>query len=82
MIYLQTFRMPAREDEEAFFSADPRNQRTCYTTKYPFHVFRYRQLPEFTFEPVTCTALRFTGYGCWSESTDMFSIRELLIYEQ
>lgn len=55
MIYLQTFRMPAREDEEAFFSnaADPRNQRTCYTTKYPFHVFRYRQLPEFTFEPVT-----------------------------
>ena len=55
MIYLQTFRMPAREDEEAFFSdpTDPRNQRTCYTTKYPFHVFRYRQLPEFTFEPVT-----------------------------
>ena len=53
MIYLQTFRMPAREDEEAFFSADPRNQWTCYTTKYPFHVFRYRQLPEFTFEPVT-----------------------------
>ena len=55
MIYLQTFRMPAREDEESFFSdpTDPRNQRTCYTTKYPFHVFRYRQLPEFTFEPVT-----------------------------
>lgn len=55
MIYLQTFRIPAREDEEAFFSdpTDPRNHRTCYTTKYPFHVFRYRQLPEFTFEPVT-----------------------------
>lgn len=45
MIYLETFRMPSREAEEDFFSniADPRNRRTCYTTKYPFHVFRYRQ---------------------------------------
>ena len=32
MICLHAFRMPAREDEEAFFS-DPRNQRICYTAK-------------------------------------------------
>ncbi len=49
------------------------------TTKESFGM---SYLNKFTFEPVTCTALRFTGYGCWSESTDMFSIRELLIYEQ
>lgn len=55
MLYLRSFQMLTRQDEEGFFSnaADPRNRRTCYTTKYPFHVFRYRQLPAFTFEPVT-----------------------------
>lgn len=44
MICLHAFRMPAREDEEAFFS-DPRNQRICYTAKEPFHVFRCCHLP-------------------------------------
>ena len=45
MICLHAFRMPAREDEEAFFS-DPRNQRICYTAKEPFHVFRCCHLPQ------------------------------------
>lgn len=55
MRYLQAFQMPDRDAEEAFLSnpADPRSRRTCYATKYPFQVFRYRQLPEFTFEQVT-----------------------------
>ena len=28
-------------------------RRTCYTTKYPFHVFRYRDVPKLTLEPIT-----------------------------
>ena len=55
MIYLQCFQMPTKEDEERYF-ADPQNfkvQRTCYTTKYPFNLFRYRELPEFYFTDIT-----------------------------
>ena len=55
MIYLQEFKMLSRSDEESFFT-DPSNikaRRTCYTTKYPFGVFRYRELPTFEFEPIT-----------------------------
>ncbi len=55
MIYLQSFQMPAREDEEKYF-ANPLNfkaKRTCYTTKYPFGLFRYRELPEFHFADIT-----------------------------
>lgn len=51
MIYLESFRFPRREDEERYF-AGARISR-IYNTKYPFHVFRYRELPEFEFEPVT-----------------------------
>lgn len=55
MIYLREFKMLSRSDEERFFT-DPMNgkvRRTCYTTKYPFGVFRYRELPKFEFEPIT-----------------------------
>lgn len=55
MIYLQSFRMPTREDEENFFT-NPFNykiKRTCYTTKYPFGLFRYRELPLFSFRDIT-----------------------------
>jgi len=55
MIYLQSFQMPAREDEENYFT-NPGNfkaKRTCYTTKYPFDLFRYRELPEFCFSDIT-----------------------------
>ena len=51
MIYLQSFQMPTRNDEENYF-ASPTNfkaKRTCYTTNYPFGLFRYRELPEFYF---------------------------------
>ena len=55
MIYLQSFQMATREDEERFFT-DPTNfkvKKTCYITKYPFGLFRYRELPEFYFDDIT-----------------------------
>ena len=55
MVYLQSFRMPSEDDEQSFF-ANPFNmkvKRTCYTTRYPFDVFRYRDLPEFYFTDIT-----------------------------
>lgn len=55
MIYLREFSMLTRKQEEDFFT-DPTNvkaRRTCYTTKYPYGVFRYRELPSFEFEPIT-----------------------------
>ena len=55
MLYLREFTMLSRTAEEGYF-ADPTNEkalRTCYTTKYPFGVFRYRELPTFEFEPIT-----------------------------
>ena len=55
MVYLSSFRLPSREQEEDFFfSHNPKNFRTCYTTKYPFGMFRDRGLPEdFIFEDIT-----------------------------
>ena len=55
MIYLSSFRLPSREQEEDFFfSHNPKNFRTCYTTKYPFGMFRDRGLPnDFIFEDIT-----------------------------
>ncbi len=55
MIYLQSFQMPTQDDEENYF-IDTRNRRakqTCYSTKYPFDLFRYRELPEFYFSDIT-----------------------------
>lgn len=55
MIYLQSFRFPTEDDEGNYFSA-PGNfkaKRTCYTTKYPFGLFRYREFPEFYFSDIT-----------------------------
>ena len=52
MIYLSSFRLPTRaQEEDFFFSRTPKNMRTCYTTKYPFGMFRDRGLPnDFIFE--------------------------------
>ena len=47
--------MPTEEDEVRFFM-NPNNfkaKKTCYTTKYPFGLFRYRELPEFYFSDIT-----------------------------
>ena len=56
MIYLKSFHMPNRQEEERYLDpqANPIHRRTCYTTKYPFRVFPMRGLPEtWQFAPVT-----------------------------
>ena len=52
MVYLQQFHLLTRQEEEGFLS-NPLERRTCYPTKYPFHVFRYRELPDLEFAPIT-----------------------------
>ena len=51
MIYLSAFHLPSREEDEDFFNVQSatfktKNFRTCYTTKYPFGMFRDRGLPD------------------------------------
>lgn len=55
MIFLNSFTMPDRKAEEAYFTKrdNYKAKRTCYTTKYPFGVFRYRELPTFNFNDIT-----------------------------
>lgn len=55
MIYLSSFRLPTQsQEEDFFFSHNPKNFRTCYTTKYPFGMFRDRGLPrDSIFEDIT-----------------------------
>ncbi len=80
MIYLQSFQMPTRNDEESYF-ANPGNskaQRTCYTTKYPFDLFRYRELPEFYFTDITI----FCGNNGSGKSSILNVIAEKLELER
>ncbi len=56
MVYLSSFHLPSRdEDESYFFNRDnAKNMRNIYTTKYPFMMFRDRGLPdEFIFSDIT-----------------------------
>lgn len=48
--YLKSFNMLTREQEENSLFYD---RRTLLTSKYPFNVFRYRELPAFDFGPIT-----------------------------
>ena len=50
MIYLERFTLPTQEQEDLFLGSI---QRTCYDSRYPFHVFRYRRLPPLEFSPIT-----------------------------
>ncbi len=80
MIYLQSFQMPTRNDEENYF-ATPGNvkaQRTCYTTIYPFGLFRYRELPEFYFRDITI----FCGNNGSGKSSILNVIAEKLSLER
>ena len=52
MVYLERFKLPKREDEESYFFQQKRNL-SAYDSKYPFHVFRYRNLPELEFDTIT-----------------------------
>ena len=80
MVYLQSFQMLTRDDEEKYF-ADPSNskaKRTCYTTKYPFGLFRYRELPEFYFTDITI----FCGNNGSGKSSILNVIAEKLSLER
>ena len=80
MIYLQSFQMPTQDDEENYFS-NPLNfkaKRTCYTTKYPFDLFRYRELPEFYFTDITI----FCGNNGSGKSSILNVIAEKLSLER
>lgn len=76
MIYLKSFHIPSRdEDESFFFSFNPKNFRTCYTTKYPFGFFRERELPNnFDFRDITI----FCGDNGSGKSTILNVIAETL----
>ncbi len=76
MIYLSTFHLPSREEEENFFFGfNPKNARTCYTTKYPFGLFRYRDMPdEFELDDITI----FCGNNGSGKSTILNVIAEKL----
>ena len=76
MLYLRKFSMLSREQEEDYLS-DPGNRRlrrSCYSTKYPFGLFRYRELPDLCFEPLT---ILYGGNGS-GKSTILHVIAEKL----
>lgn len=50
MVYLKSFTILNREQEEMFLDSI---KETCYTTRYPFNIFRYRNVPQLEFEPLT-----------------------------
>lgn len=79
MIYLQSFHMLTRDEDENFF--DPmhptfktKNFRTCYTSNYPFVMFRNRGLPDFEFDDITI----FYGDNGSGKSTILNVISEKL----
>lgn len=66
--------MPTAGHEEDFFLSSPKARRTCYTSKYPFGLFRYRNFPEFFFDDVTI----FYGNNGSGKSTVLNVIAEKL----
>ena len=53
MVYLQSFTLPTENMEHEFFMHNRKAERTCYDSKYPFGLFRYREFPEFFFDDIT-----------------------------
>lgn len=47
MVYLKNFTILSREQEERILDSI---RETCYTTRYPFNIFRYRDVPQLEFE--------------------------------
>ena len=80
MIYLQSFQMPTRDDEDNYF-INPGNfkaKMTHYTTKYPFDLFRHKDLPEFYFSDITV----FCGNNGCGKSSILNVIAEKLSLER
>ena len=80
MIYLKSFDMVTREKEEAFYfdKYNYKVKKTCYTTKYPFEVFRYREFPTFYFSDITI----FCGNNGSGKSSILNVIAEKLSLER
>ena len=74
MLYLQSFKMPSEDDEYRFFLNSLKARRTCYDSKYPFGLFRYRELPELYFDDITI----FYGNNGSGKSTILNVISEKL----
>lgn len=80
MVYLRSFHLPSRDEDEDFFNIHSgtfktKNFRTCYTTKYPFGMFRERGLPDkFEFRDITI----FCGNNGSGKSTILNVIAETL----
>ena len=84
MVYLKTFHLPSRDEDENFFNVKSstfnfKNFRTCYTTKYPFGLFREREFPDnFEFRDITI----FCGDNGSGKSTILNIIAEVLNLER
>lgn len=75
MVFLQSFTMPTEAQEVDFFRfSNPKAHKTCYESKYPFGLFKYRSLPEFYFEDITV----FYGNNGSGKSTILNVIAEKL----
>ena len=79
MIYLRLFHMLSRKEDEDFFDENSptfkkKNYRTCYTSNYPFGMFRERGLPDFEFDDITI----FYGDNGSGKSTILNVIAEKL----
>lgn len=86
MVVLNAFRMTSRQEDEDFFIAYPTNPNfnpktrvTAYSSKYPFILFRDRELPEwFEFSDVTI----FCGGNGSGKSTILNVMAEKLKLER
>lgn len=79
MIYLQSFHMLSKKEDEDFFNAKSssfktKNYRSIYTSHYPFVMFRERGLPDFSFDDITI----FYGDNGSGKSTILNVISEKL----
>ena len=71
--------MPTKEDEENFFFyPSAKTRRNCYTTKYPFELFKHRKLPEFLFRDITI----FCGNNGSGKSSLLNVIAEKLKFDR
>lgn len=78
MVYLQSFRLATQSQEEDFFIGSLKAKKTCYDSKYPFGLFRYRQFPEFLLDDITI----FYGNNGSGKSTVLNVIAEKLKLER
>ena len=83
MIFLQSFHMLSRKEDEDFFNTQSptfkeKTQGTYYSTYYPFVMFRERNLPDFEFSDITV----FYGNNGSGKSTILNIIAERLGLER